>query len=348
LWTIRTSSTPLASNLGLDVIAAVTPPEDLIHVSRLSNAALTYQDANALCHKLLIIDEATNLSTELVTALRVLHGRGALSQAIVPRHNLSGSARTKTIEVHGPLAVLAAGVGTDDNWLSSICCTVPVDGSPEQTARILAAERHRFAAAKTTSHAALIRRHHTLQRMLGSHPVVIPFAERIRFPAASMHQRGEQARFLGLIAASALLHQYQRFSEDGHIVADVRDFHLAASLATAAGIGADPNMSQAAVELMGLMAGLPVGAVTMNDLLRQRPGWTRYAFRSALQELMDADIVTSNSKGRGAERSYLVDPGTRAVADDRPAIVLLETGVGEVGESWRENVANLTPCKALG
>jgi hypothetical protein len=63
---------------------------------------------------------------------------------------------------------------------------------------------------------------------------------------------------------------------------------------------------------------------------------------------MDADIVTSNSRGRGAERTHLLDPGTRDVADDRPAIVLLETGVGEVGESWRKNVANLTPYKVLG
>ncbi len=356
LWVMRSAASDLTGALDLDLIAAITPPEDLVHVSRLSPAALSYQEPDALRHKLLVIDETSSLSEEVIMALRVLRTRGALSQAVVPRHILSGSARTRTIEVHGPLAVLAASSGTVHAWFSALCCTVPVDGSPEQTERILAAERQRHALVADGVHAARrarLQHAHALQRLIVSRPVVIPFAERIHFPAMTMNQRSDQSRFLGLVSASALLHQHQRLSDRGHVVAHERDFHIAASLARAAGIGAVPGMTPGAVDLLGVLASLPGGSATMEALRRHRPGWTRHACRVALQELMEAELVTSPAGGRGRERAYTLEPVAREVvahAQWRDSGILLRPpgAVAEVGEGWRGDDANFIPSRISG
>jgi hypothetical protein len=317
LWALRTASREVMGSHGLDLIAALTPPEDLIHVSRLTSAALAYQDADALSHKLLVIDEATALTPEVTLALRVLRSRGALSQAVVPRHNLSGSARTQTLEVRGPIAVLSATAGRLDDALTASCCLVPVDESAEQTARVLAAERLRYTepagGSDAGARAAIIQRHHTVSRLIARRPVVIPFADRIQFPATTLRQRGEQARFLALIAASALLHQFQRLSDRGHVVADERDFTRAVSLAEAAGIGAEPDLGRPATVLLGALHRAGVTTFTCESALALLPHWGRTSFRSAVADLLRLDYVVSPDGGRGQRRSYTL------VADQQPA-----------------------------
>jgi len=323
LWAIRTASGDVTGSHGVDLIAALTPPEDLLHVSRLSNAALGYQDAHALQHKLLVIDEATALSSETLLALRVLRHRGALSQAVVPRHNLSGSARTQTIEVRGPIAVLSATAGRLDQTLTASCCLVPVDESPAQTARVLAAERQRYAAppaSRDAARATIIRRHHTLQRLLARRPVVIPFVDRIEFPATVLRSRSAQARFLGLVAASALLHQHQRLSDQGHVVADVRDAELAATLTAAAGIGVDHDhgLGRPATVLLTALRDAGLTSFTADDVRTLLPHWGRTSFRSAVADLLRLDYVSSPEGGRGQRRSYTLIAGQQPA--QRPTI----------------------------
>lgn len=352
LWAIRTASSDFTGSHGLDLIAALTPPEDVIHVSRLSNAALTYQKADALRHKVLVIDEASALSSEVILALRVLRNRGALSQAIVPRHNLSGSARTRTIEVRGPIAVLSATAtaGGLEHPFIAACARVSVDESRDQIERVLAAERRRYASpggdGVALARAAIIHRHHTLQRLVTAAPVVVPFAERIQFPATTTRQCGEQTRFLTLVAASALLHQHQRLSDRGHVVADRRDFDVAVSLADAAGIGADAELGQSAAELVSVIARMPAASVTMDDMRRERPRWTRHAFRTVLAELAAAGLVTSPDAGRGREHRYAITPAARAAyGQGRPATPRITLGfAGGLAEVGETDPANFIPC----
>ncbi len=324
LWAIRTASREITGSHGLDLIAALMPPEDLIHVSRLTNAALAYQNAHALHHKLLVIDDATTLSPEVILALRVLKQRGALSQAVVPRHNLSGSARTQTIEVRGPIAVVSATAGRLDDALTASCCLVPVDESADQTARVLAAERVRYAqpggGCDAVTRTAIIQRHHTLNRLIVRRPVVIPFADRIQFPATTLRSRHEQARFLGLIAASALLHQYLRLTDRGHVVADERDFTRTVSLAEAAGIGAEPELGRPATVLLHALHHTGITTFTSDSALALLPHWGRTSFRSAVADLLRLDYVVSPEGGRGQRRSYSLIAGQQPAS--RPVITL--------------------------
>ena len=201
--------------------------------------------------------------------------------------------------------------------LASACCLVAADESPQHTQRVLAAQRRMAAqpgmGLSEPARAAIRRRHHHLARLLASRPVVIPFADRIAFPALTIQHRRDQRHLLGLISASALLHQHQRLTDRGHVVADERDFHLALALAGAAGIGADTSMGRNARLLLDALTQAQASTFSLNDCQRLLPQWGRTMFRSAITELMRLDYVASTRGGRGRAHDYTLlsaDVGT--------------------------------------
>ena len=72
-------------------------------------------------------------------------------------------------------------------------------------------------------------------RLLTPRHVVIPFARKIKFPTNPLRVRRDRPRFLALIEASALLHQYQRESTERngqvYLVATVEDYAIAREVA---------------------------------------------------------------------------------------------------------------------
>jgi hypothetical protein len=359
VWAVLSASPGAGKSHGLDLVTACAPPEDVLQVSRLTDAALYHQDAHALTHKLLVIDEADALTPEVIVALRVLKTRGALSVAQAPRPGSGPGARGQVVEARGPVAVLTSTAGTLEDQLASRCLHIVVDESPEQTARVVAAQRRMHAqASRRNDRSAILQRHRDVQRLLACRPVVIPYAERIRFPAVAVHHRRDHERFLGLIEASALLHQHQRLTDQGCIVADERDFRIAADLAEAAGIATSQGLGRQAGHLLAALWQAQRTAFTMDDLGALCPHWTRYAFRAALDDLMRLDYIASPPGGRGKLREYrLVAAAQTAtestriclVAADAVAVGTIETAklakLAEVGENI---VANLTPVRHAG
>jgi hypothetical protein len=359
VWAVLNASPGAGKSHGLDLVTACAPPEDVLQVSRLTDAALYHQDAHALTHKLLVIDEADALTPEVIVALRVLKTRGALSVAQAPRPGSGPGARGQVVEARGPVAVLTSTAGTLEDQLASRCLHIAVDESPEQTARVVAAQRRMHAqASRRDDRAAILQRHRDVQRLLACRPVVIPYAERIRFPAVAVHHRRDHERFLGLIEASALLHQHQRLTDQGCIVAHERDFRIAADLAEAAGIATSQGLGRQAGHLLATLWQAQRTVFTMDDLGALCPHWTRYAFRAALDDLMRLDYIASPPGGRGKLREYrLVAAAQTAteltriclVATDAAAIGTIETArlakLAEVGENI---IANLTPVRYAG
>lgn len=230
LWMSFTTSVPGERSLGLEVIAAITPPEQKIHVSRLTDNTFFYADATALQHKLLILDDATTISSGVATALRVLRSRGALSAPRVERDPVRGDMRTTFVDIHGPLAVLTTSCGSLDASLSSQVMEVAADESPEHVAQVLAQRRRRVMTSASDDHDQILRRWHHLQRMLIPRPVIIPYADRITGFGTSPRARRDHDALLTLIASHALLHQHQRPQLAGSVVATVDDFTVAAAL----------------------------------------------------------------------------------------------------------------------
>ncbi|MGH7145763.1 MAG: hypothetical protein ACREJ2_16760, partial [Planctomycetota bacterium] len=310
IWSALRATEGAGKSHGQDLIVALTPPEELMQLSRLSDSALYYQDPSALSHKLVVFDEADALSDEVFVALRVLKTRGALSHSYVQRNHFNGETRAHVIEVRGPVAVITTTAGNLDSQFLSRCMDLAVDESPEQTMRVIEAQkqlRTRVASAGGDDvQAGVVHRHHTLQRLLKPSSVVIPFAGRIEFPATDIRYRRLLEHFLGLIEASALLHQYQRLRHEGAVVADLRDFHLAVRLFAPLLGSATQGLSLRSRELLQALAAEGRTAFRRADVDRLKPDWTRFYYRHALRELLALEYIVKTQVRKGQEAEYRV------------------------------------------
>ena len=155
----------------------------------------------------------------------------------------SGKMQTRQFEVEGPIAYLET---TTNAYLNpentSRCFEIPLDESVAQTERIHEHQRRSrsFIGLKNKVATSGIRnKHHNAQRLLERIWVVIPFAEKLVFPARYLRTRRDHERFLSLIEVAAFLHQHQRPRKtanlDGisttYIEATVDDYALAYRLA---------------------------------------------------------------------------------------------------------------------
>ncbi|MEK7414230.1 MAG: hypothetical protein AAB263_13025 [Planctomycetota bacterium] len=326
LWAALTATMPSERFPALSAIAQATPPDQAIHVTRLTAEALNHHDPEALRHKLLILGDATEISERAATSLRLFHDRGVLATTTVERSTQHGGLRTRVVEVRGPIAVLAATTGALPHGLDHHLFSVPVDDSPDAQIRQRQAEDQRMVdpatlAAVQRRRADAVRRLHNAQRLLVPRQVAIPDLATIALPAALARNRLHHDALIGLIQASALLHQHQRPMVEGCLVATSADTDCAIRLlhyvATRQSAGLSPS---AHCMLTTLWAGQRI-RFTMDDLDELLPGWTRWAYRTALDELIALDVITADRGGRGKRRAYtLVATAPRSTALRMPVL----------------------------
>lgn len=331
LWCQRLMP-PGAGSSGIDVIAELTPPEDVIRVSRLSAATVDHLEPGALRHSLLVVDDGAAISDDAVLALRIIQARGAIA-VVQPRWAGTGATRPTISEVRGPIALLTATSRRLDDTLAAACLRLPLDDSPAQTARVIATQGRAYTARADgeadDARQAIRARHHALQRALACRPVVIAGVDRISFPAVSVQDRRDHALFLGIVAAHALLHQHQRLSDGAAVVADDRDITAAIGLAAAAGIGTARPLSAAAGDLLALCGRAGLGEFTMGDVADLRPGWTTYTARGAVAELVAAErvaVVAGGGQGRRVTYRIVGDAAAPVVSRIRLISATCEAG----------------------
>jgi 5S rRNA maturation endonuclease (ribonuclease M5) len=217
-----------------EVIEKLTPPEDVVLLTRLTPQSLYYVEPGFLDHKLVIVEERYG-SMEADYSIRVLQSRKKLIAAAPIKDPQTGNLRTKVFTVEARAAFIEATTASSVNHENATrCFELAMDESAEQTRRIH--ERQRLLRTERglelrAAAEAVCRRHWNAQRLLAPLPVVIPFADRLTFPSAWMRTRRDHARFLNLIEVSAFLHQYQRPRRGDAIVADPADYAVAYHLA---------------------------------------------------------------------------------------------------------------------
>jgi DNA primase len=218
-----------------EVIERLTPPEDVVLLTRLTPQSLYYVAPGFLDQKLVIVEERHG-SMEADYSIRVLQSRKKLIAAAPVKDPATGNLRTKVFTVEARAAFIEATTASSVNHENATrCFELSMDESVEQTRRIH--ERQRLmkteAGLQLRLQADVIaRRHWNAQRLLEPLPVVIPFADQLTFPASWMRTRRDNARFLNLIEVSAFLHQHQRERRGGVIVASVADYEVAYDLAS--------------------------------------------------------------------------------------------------------------------
>jgi hypothetical protein len=300
------------------------PEEGKIRLSALTSQSLYYMGRTQLKHKILAVAEEEGVA-EASYALKLLQSEGHLSIASAGKDSHTGRQRTEHYEVEGPVAMLLTTTAEDpDPELANRCITLSVNEQPEQTAAIHRQQRAAYTLNGNANDPQAVRTcHQNAQRLLEPLGVVIPWADRLSFRTDQTRMRRDHAKYLALIAASALLHQYQRKKttrsrgrETEHCaVATLDDLKLANRLASevlAARVDALlPQTRQLLVELdeyvtrrAGQEAIERAEVRFTQRQLREALSWSDRALRRQLARLVELEYVLVFRTGRGNQRAY--------------------------------------------
>jgi hypothetical protein len=302
-----------------EVIERLTPPEDVVLFTRLTPQSLYYTPPGFLDQKLVIVEERYG-SIEADYSIRVLQSRKKLIAAAPIKDPQTGSLRTKVFTVEARAAFIEATTAASVHHENATrCFELSMDESAEQTRAIH--ERQRLvrteAGLRLRQEAqGLCRRHWNAQRLLEPLPVVIPYADRLRFPSDWMRTRRDHARFLNLIEVSAFLHQHQRERRSGAIVATLADYATAYGLAgevlrdTLTDLRKPLRDAYASIQGLSLRREGPVSRREIREALAV-PDSTVRGWLGELVELEYLEAETSRGGAGKATRYRLTDRGPR-------------------------------------
>jgi len=216
-----------------NAIAEMLPPKLVMSITDATANSLYYlNDPTALKDKLLLLGERKRqLAEEAIDqtkALRELVEAGKLSK-LIPVKTPDGP-QTILIELEGAPAIIETcahnAIGQED--ISRMIVAWP-DESEEQTRRVLQAMAERKAHAQEALAEDRLEVIRAIQTMLDATSVTIPFLPELaqKFPATTPEARRVFTRWVGLIEASALLHQRQRDIANGKLIAEEDEALLA-------------------------------------------------------------------------------------------------------------------------
>jgi DNA primase catalytic core len=209
---VQSSSAAGKSSL-MDSILAFVPPEHRIEYSAMTGQSLFYMGETDLKHKVLAIVEEEGAS-RATYALKLLQSEGMLTIASTGKDPATGRLVTQQYRVEGPVMIFLTTTAIEiDEELLNRCLVLTVNEDREQTRAIHRAQREAQTLEgllKRAERETIVRLHQNAQRMLKPVAVVNPRAPGLSFPDSMTRTRRDHMKYLTLIRASALLHQYQR------------------------------------------------------------------------------------------------------------------------------------------
>jgi DNA primase catalytic core len=237
---VQSSSAAGKSSL-MEAVLALMPEEQRVQYSAMTGQSLFYMGETDLKNKILAIVEEEG-AQRAAYALKLLQSEGVLTIASTGKDPATGKLVTHQYRVEGPVMIFLTTTAIEiDEELLNRCLVLTVDEDREQTRAI-----HRIQREAQTLEGLLAKRrrqdvialHRNAQRLLKPISVVNPYAERLTFPDGLTRTRRDHMKFLSLIRAVTLLHQYQRpvrnVACDGkpleYIESTLEDVELAADL----------------------------------------------------------------------------------------------------------------------
>ncbi|MCI4121461.1 CHC2 zinc finger domain-containing protein, partial [Dickeya dianthicola] len=209
---IQSSSAAGKSSL-MEAVLGMMPEEERIQYSAMTGQSLYYLGETSLQHKILAIAEEEGVR-QAAYALKLLQSDGELKIASTGKNEQSGELVTREYKVQGPVMLMLTTTDSDvDEELLNRCLVLTVNESREQTQAIHAMQRHGQTLAgllQSSEKQYLTRLHQNAQRLLRPLKVVNPYADRLTFLSDKTRTRRDHMKYLTLIQAIALLHQYQR------------------------------------------------------------------------------------------------------------------------------------------
>jgi DNA primase catalytic core len=197
----------------MDAVLAWMPPEQCVRYSALTGQSLYYLGQSNLKHKVLAISEEEG-AHRASYALKLLQSEGELTIASTGSDPRSGNLITQEYRVEGPMSLFMTTTAIDvDEELMNRCLVLAVDESRAQTQAIHTRQRARRTLDGLLGRErrqALLALHRNAQRLLRPLAVVNPYADALTFLDDRTRTRRDHEKYLALIDAIALLHQYQR------------------------------------------------------------------------------------------------------------------------------------------
>lgn len=213
LAVIIQSSSAAGKSALMDAVLALMPEEVQVRYSAMTGQSLFYMGETNLKHKILAIAEEEGASSASY-ALKLLQSEGQVTIASTGKDPTTGLLVTHEYRVEGPVMLFLTTTAIDiDEELLNRCLVLTVNESREQTRAIHAQQRHRQTLDGLLADAdreAILAVHRNAQRLLQPLAVVNPHADRLTFLDDQTRTRRDHMKYLALIRAIALLHQYQR------------------------------------------------------------------------------------------------------------------------------------------
>ncbi len=196
----------------MESILSFIPAEEKIAFSAMTGQSLYYMGHQDIKHKILAIAEEEGIS-QASYALKLLQSEGELSIASTGK-DAQGQLVTETYNVEGPVMLFLTTTAIDiDEELLNRCLVLTVNESREQTEAIHSIQRQSQTLEgmlRKQGKKAVMHLHQNAQRLLKPYKVVNPYAEQLSFLSDKTRTRRDHMKYLTLIRAIALLHQYQR------------------------------------------------------------------------------------------------------------------------------------------
>ena len=215
---VQSSSAAGKSSL-MDAVLAFMPSEERIKYSAMTGQSLFYMGETDLKHKILAIVEEEG-AHRASYALKLLQSEGELTIASTGKDPQTGNLVTQQYRVEGPVMMMLTTTAIEiDEELLNRCLVLAVDESREQTQAIHRLQRERRTLAGLINdqrkHRVLVQHQHA-QRLLRPLKVLNPYAGELTFLSDKTRTRRDHEKYLTLIDAIALLHQYQRPVRTAH------------------------------------------------------------------------------------------------------------------------------------
>jgi len=208
---IQSSSAAGKSALA-DAVLRFMPAEERFSCSAMTSQSLYYLGKENLKHKILSVAEEEGVR-DASYQLKLLQSEGRLSLVATSKESGSGRTATERYEVEGPVAIVMTTTSLSvDPELLNRCLVVAIDESVAQTAAIHAQQRFAHTIEGFTQQQrskSLVKVHQNAQRLLHRIPVFNPYADQLGFVGSQTRHRRDHDKYLNLIRAVALLHQYQ-------------------------------------------------------------------------------------------------------------------------------------------
>ncbi len=209
---IQSSSAAGKSSL-MEAILSFLPHEEQVKYSAMTGQSLFYMGETDLQHKILAIVEEEG-AERASYALKLLQSEGELAIASTGKDPSTGRLVTQEYRVEGPVMIFQTTTAIEiDEELLNRCIVLTVDEDREQTRAIHRLQRERQTLEGLLARqdrSSIMKLHQDTQRLLRPLLVANPYARELTFLDNQTRTRRDHMKYLTLIRAIALLHQYQR------------------------------------------------------------------------------------------------------------------------------------------